>query len=130
MPFDALDVSNPAESFPRKPEPLPPRERLRHKSRVAVMMLDKLEYLFQGGDKWTQHCFVDTQGRMCLLGAIGRIEGLTYPTEELIHYLSRALNADRYYCDAFATFNDADDRKYSDIRRLITKARRLARKDA
>lgn len=103
-------------------------------SEVLAQMRDVLET--RG---WTQKCFIDGQGRRCLLGAVGAVQGI-WPPEScaassaaltaLEHKIAemypgsvaiRALNS--LPGDSISVFNDAPGRTLQEIFDLIDKTR-------
>ena len=117
MPFDGTDFSEPM---------------------AAVILLDKVEAYFEGGQYWMRGEFRRGK-RRCILGALEDAAiALSIHSGSTVYYLLCAINPhwknakDKPppWLHAIMEFNDQTARSYRDIRKLLRLARHYAERDA
>jgi hypothetical protein len=93
-------------------------------ARATVVILDELEQLFDGGDKWVRGEFENSDG-YCLVGGLRHLRKAIGRGDDAGHYLRRAIAklADR--CCGIMDFNDSR-RNYAQVQAVIMHARELA----
>ena len=106
----------------------------------SAVVLDKVEFLLDGGAKWARRTLETIDGRRCLLGAIQHVRHeLGDKDDRAAEYLARAIDqwqirkglpplGDGDDCSIMG-FNDAHRRGFSDIATVLREARQLAMVD-
>jgi hypothetical protein len=94
-------------------------------------ILKRMLALYKNPKRWTQHTYDDYAGAYCMLGGIGKVQGMNFETriagKRAQDFLKDALRAMRKRGDVMA-FNDAKGRKITEVRAVIRKALALARR--
>jgi hypothetical protein len=106
----------------------------------SAVVLDKVEFLLDGGAKWARRALETIDGRRCLLGAIQYVRHeLGDEDDRAAEYLARAIDqwqlskglpplGDGGDCSIMG-FNDAHRRGFADIAAVLREARELAMVD-
>jgi hypothetical protein len=126
MPFDGLDAG--------------PRRLLKRDPRGAesALVLDMVEFFFQGGRLWTQYSATAGNGERCLVEAIRYVRRqIRSRSDRAQHYLARAIRQTcrdwrgvRESRDVVEGYNDTRGRTYPEIVLVIRAAKMLAEADA
>lgn len=99
------------------------------------MLLDMVEFSFEGGAKWMQGKEGNFKGQRCLIGAVRFVREQTgIRCDEMERYLARAIairsnNSRLTDSRAITNFNDVRGRTFADIVAIIREARELAQVD-
>jgi hypothetical protein len=94
------------------------------RARATVVILDELQQLFDGGEKWIRGEFENSDG-YCLVGGLRHLRKVRGKGDDAGQYLRRAIAklADRY--SGIMDFNDSR-RSYAQVLAVIVHARELA----
>jgi hypothetical protein len=128
MPFDAAPVRSPLPN---------------NIAAQSALMLDMVEFYFDGGKRWGQNAWARGE-RRCLLGAVKFVRSqILCDRDQAEYYLARAIAPARpnasaasnkihelLYSSIVMRFNDTNDRTYSEIADALCKAKELAEADA
>ncbi len=110
-------------------------------ARHSALVLDMMEFFFDGGARWVRRAYETADGKCCLLGAIQFVRReIGYSDDRAAEYLARAINlwqlrrrlpslggSDH---NSIMGFNDAHRRSFADITAVLAEARQLALRDA
>jgi hypothetical protein len=126
VPFDGTPTSNGR---------LPKRNR---RGAQSSLVLDRVEFFFQGGTLWTQYSATAGNGERCLVEAIRHVRRqIGSRSDRAMHYLARAIRQTcrdwrgvRESRDVVEGYNDTRGRTYPEIALVIGNAKKLAEVDA
>jgi len=107
----------------------------------SAIVLDMMEFFFDGGRKWCRKTLETSDGKQCLLGSVEYVQRLIgYRDDDAVGYLARAINLRQIRkslpplgdSDGVTVigFNDAYRRSFGDILEVLRQARELAMVDA
>jgi hypothetical protein len=125
MPFDAAPVRS----------PLPDNIAAQ-----SALVLDMVEFFFQGGANWGQLTFHQGDGKKCLLGAVQFVQREICCTNDCaVDYLAEVMsgghlrtyrNTSSSFLSRCMVFSFNDTHTYADIATVLRKAREMAAADA
>jgi hypothetical protein len=104
----------------------------------SALVLDMVEFYFQGGKRWVPGTWLHGEQR-CLLGAVRFVRNqLADHKDNATDYLARAIRPelafiarpDRHPASIVIAFNDAPRRTYAEVAAVVRKAKELAEADA
>lgn len=104
----------------------------------SALVLDMVEFYFQGGKRWVPGTWLHREQR-CLLGAVRFVRNqLAYHKDNATDYLARAIRPelafiarpDWHPASIVIAFNDAPRRTYAEVAAVVRKAKELAEADA
>ena len=103
----------------------------------ATIVLNMMEYFFDGGVRWARRTYCTDDGKRCLLGALEYVRCETAHRDDCtVQYLARAINLRQLAKGlpllgntdtvTIIGFNDSFGRSFADVAAVLSDAKQLA----
>ena len=107
----------------------------------STIVLNMMEFFFDGGARWARRTFCTDDGKRCILGALEYVRCEAGQSDDrAVEYIARAINRRQARmllpplgdCNrtTIIGFNDAFRRSFADVAAILSEAKELATIDA